>query len=59
VPPPSKASIPPVVNGNGTNGHALPAMPGIEDSSLFDLIASIGVNRVLDTAVAVERALHA
>jgi hypothetical protein len=31
----------------------------IEDSSLFDLIASIGVNRVLDIAVNVERALHA
>jgi hypothetical protein len=68
VPPHTKDSIPPVVtivtgnghvpplsNGNGANGHPLSV---IEDSSLFDLIASIGVNRVLDTACAVERALH-
>jgi hypothetical protein len=60
VPPANgNGHAPPLSNGNGTTGHTVPTTLGVEDSSLFDLIAAIGVDRVINCAVEVERALHA
>jgi hypothetical protein len=40
-----------------TNGH-LPAVSEIDDSTLFNIIAVKGVDRVLSVAAEVERAMH-
>jgi hypothetical protein len=40
-----------------TNGTALTATSGIDDSSLVKLVRAVGIDRVLTAAVVVERAL--
>jgi hypothetical protein len=61
VPAPSRTPTLPVLNGNG---HAPPILNGnghavTEDIELFDVIKRAGVDRTINAAIAVERALHA